>query len=102
MPKKALKWTGIALGGLVGVIVIVLVVLYFIGGARINKTYDVQVASVAVSSEAEDIERARHLVEAVALCQECHGDSVLSVAALTVASGQWPGTGAVPSRTGSA
>ena len=76
MLKKALKWAGIALGGLLGVIVIILVVLYFVGGARINKTYDIQVASVAVPAEAGAIERGRHLVEAVALCQECHGENL--------------------------
>ena len=56
MLKKALKWAGIALGGLLGVIVIVLVILYFVGSARINKTYDIQVASVAVSNEAAAVE----------------------------------------------
>ena len=73
MLKKALKWAGIALGGLVGVIVIILVILYFVGGARINKTYDIQVARVNVPNEAGAIERVRHFVEAIALCQECHG-----------------------------
>ncbi len=76
MLKKALKWAGIALGGLLGVIVIILVVLYFVGGARINKTYDIQVASVAVSNEAAAVERGRHFVEAIALCQECHGENL--------------------------
>ncbi len=66
MFKRALKWAGIALGGLVGVIVVILVVLYFVGGARINKTYDIPVASVAVSNEAGAIERGRHFVEAIA------------------------------------
>ncbi len=76
MLRKALKWAGIALGGLVGVIVVILAVLYFVGGARINKTYDIQVASVAVPNEAAAIERGRHLVESVALCQECHGENL--------------------------
>lgn len=76
MPKKALKWAGIAFGGLVGVIVIILVVLYFVGGSRVNKTYDIEVASVAVSNEAGAIERGRHVVEAIALCQECHGENL--------------------------
>ena len=48
MLKKALKWAGIALGSLVGVIVIILVVLYFVGGARVNKTYTIQVEPIDV------------------------------------------------------
>ena len=71
-----MKWAGIVLGGLVGLIVIVLAVLYFVGGARVNKTYDVQVASVAASNDAAAVERGRHLVQAVALCQECHGENL--------------------------
>ena len=39
--RKILKWAGIVLGGLIGVILIALVVLYFIGSSKVNKTYDV-------------------------------------------------------------
>ena len=40
--KKALKWIGIVLGGLVGLLVLAAVVLYAIGSSRLNKTYDIQ------------------------------------------------------------
>ena len=48
--KKVIKWAGIALGGLLGVIVIALVVLYFLGGLRVNKTHDIQVAAINVTT----------------------------------------------------
>ena len=73
---KILKWVGITLGGLIGVIIIAAVVLYFIGSSKINKTYDVEVVAVTVPTDDQAIERGRHFVEAVALCQECHGQDL--------------------------
>ena len=70
--KRILKWAGIAVGCLLGVIAIALGVLYFIGTAKINKTFDVQVADVVVPTDGADIERGRHFVEAVGVCQMCH------------------------------
>ncbi len=76
MLKKALKWAGIALGGLGGVVVIAFVVLYLVGGGRINKTYDIPVAAVAARTDAASVERGKHFVEAIGLCQECHGENL--------------------------
>ncbi len=79
MPKpllKILKWGGIALGVLVGLVVILIGVLYFLGGAQYNKTYDIQVAAVTVPTDEESIARGRHLVVTTGLCQECHGDNL--------------------------
>ena len=70
--KRVLKWAGIAVGGLLGLIVVAAVVLYFIGTAKINKTFDVQVAAVAVPTDPASVERGKHFVQAIALCQECH------------------------------
>ena len=74
--RKVLKWVGITLGGLIGIIIIAAVVLYFIGTSKINKTYDVEVVAVTVPTDDQAIERGRHFVEAVALCQECHGQDL--------------------------
>ena len=43
---KILKWVGITLGGLIGVIIIAAVVLYFIGSSKVNKTYNVEVVGL--------------------------------------------------------
>ena len=74
--KKVLKWVGIVLGGLIGIIILAAVVLYIIGTFKINKTYDIQVAAVAVPTDAQAIERGRHIVEAIALCTECHAENL--------------------------
>ena len=50
--------------------------MFFIGGSRINATYDVEVAQVSIPTDEEAVERGRHLVWSVGLCTECHGESL--------------------------
>ena len=69
-----LKWIGLALGGLFTLIVLLVVILSGIGGMRVTKSYDIQVAALDVPSDAASIEQGRHFIEAIALCQECHGE----------------------------
>ena len=79
MPKgllKVLKWVGIAIGGLVGLVVVALVVVWFLAGARINKTYDIQVKPVSVPTDEAAVARGRHVVRSFGLCQECHGENL--------------------------
>lgn len=72
--KRILKWIGIGLGGLVGLLVLALVVFYFLGSARLNKNYDIQVETIHIPRDEAAITRGRHLSEALTLCQACHGD----------------------------
>ena len=79
MPKpllKVLKWVGIAIGGLLGLIVVALVVIWFMAGSRLNKTYDTEVKPVAVPTDEASIARGRHLVHSIGYCTECHGDNL--------------------------
>ena len=73
---RVLKWVGIVLGSLVGLLVVALVVIYFVVGARLNKTYDIQPQVVAVPADPVSIERGRHLAEAITACQDCHGKNL--------------------------
>ena len=74
--KRVLKWVGIVLGGLLGVIVVAGVVVYFLGGSKLNQTFDVPAVTLAVPTDAASVERGRHLVETIGVCQECHGDDL--------------------------
>ena len=79
MPKalvRVLKWVGIAIGGLVGLIVVALVVVWFLAGSKINKTFDIEVKPVTVPTDEVSIARGRHVVRSFGLCQECHGDNL--------------------------
>lgn len=76
MALKILKWVGIVLGSLIGIVVIAVLVLYFLGSSKVNKTYDIQVAAVTVLTDEQAVERGRHLVEAIGLCMVCHADNL--------------------------
>lgn len=72
--KQAFKWIAVALGCLVLVIGVTATVLYSIGRARLNQTYEITVAAAYTSNNAETLARGEHLVEAVVACGECHGE----------------------------
>ena len=74
MVRKALKWTGIALGGLVALLVLVLVGLYASTGLRLSKTYRIDPAPLRVLSDAATMERGRHWT--AVHCTGCHGEDL--------------------------
>ena len=74
--RRFLKWAGIITGGLLGVFLVLLVVLFLIGSRKENRTYDVAIASVAVPTDAASIAKGKHYVEAVGVCQVCHGQNL--------------------------
>jgi mono/diheme cytochrome c family protein len=74
--NRYLKWAGLSFGGFVIVIIVVVAVLMLMGGSRFNRTYDIQVAAVNVPADAASIEWGKHFVEAIGVCQECHGDDL--------------------------
>ncbi len=71
--RRVLKWVGIALGGLVGLIVAALVVVWFVVGSRLGKTSEVQVASVSIPTDAPAEAEGWPLLIVELACQECHG-----------------------------
>jgi mono/diheme cytochrome c family protein len=77
--KKVLKWVGIILGGLVGVLLLAVVGLSIAGGARLNRTHDIQVESIAIPTDEAAMARGQFLVTTI--CTGCHGPD-LSGAAL--------------------
>jgi|TARA_B100000809_G_scaffold45374_1_gene39741 mono/diheme cytochrome c family protein len=74
--KQFLKWFGLIAGGLIGVAIVLLVVLFLIGSRKVNRTYDIEIASVAVPTDAESIAQGKHYVEALGACQVCHGQDL--------------------------
>ncbi len=74
--KKFLKWAGIAVASLSGLIVTSAIVLFAVGGSRLDRIYDIPVAALDVRRDEATIARGRHLAEAVLLCHACHGESL--------------------------
>jgi len=73
--KKALKWVGIILGGLVGLLLIAAVTLYAIGTNKLNRTYSYRVEGLTVPDDAETVAQGEHIV-VTRLCTECHGENL--------------------------
>ena len=71
MFKKWLKWIGIILGGLVGLLVLAAVVIFVLGTNKLNKQYQISPEAVAVPSDAAAIQRGEHLAT-IFLCADCH------------------------------
>ncbi|HUH96376.1 MAG TPA: cytochrome c [Anaerolineales bacterium] len=72
--NRVFKWTGIGLGCLIGLILIVVLGLYAKSSWEFGTKYNVQVETVVIPTDAASLERGRHL--ATILCMECHGDNL--------------------------
>lgn len=71
---KVLKWIGIGLGGLMGVLILAGAVLSFIGNSRLNERYEIQPPQVFIPADEAALERGAHLVEVT--CKDCHGEDL--------------------------
>jgi cytochrome c553 len=67
-----LRWTGRLLAGLVLLILLAVAVVYALSSVAIRKTYDFPDSSVRAATDSASLAWGRHLVEAVAKCQDCH------------------------------
>ena len=72
--KKLLKWTGIVLASLIGLILIAGVTLYTMGSGTFDKTYDVMPSLTTVVSDSAALAHGEHLAQ-IHACQYCHGDN---------------------------
>jgi mono/diheme cytochrome c family protein len=78
MVRKFLKWIGIVLGSLIGLIVLAFVTLYIIGTAEWSKlhgNYDVPVETVPIPTDEASIARGEHIAT-IHMCGYCHTDTL--------------------------
>ena len=74
--KRVLKWIGIGLAGLVGLLLVAAIVIFVVASLKLGRTYEVEVSAVAVPDDEAALERGEHLVRAIAGCDGCHGDNL--------------------------
>src|SRR5215216_4684686 len=77
MIRKFLKWIGIVLGSLIGMLVLAFVVLYVIGTVKWNRlhgTYDVPVETISIPTDQASTARGEHIAT-IRICKECHSDN---------------------------
>ncbi|MFN8383125.1 MAG: c-type cytochrome [Anaerolineales bacterium] len=72
--KKFFKWLGIIIGSLLGLVVLVFLGLAMKGNSMLKRTYDVQVETISIPTDADSIARGEHWVKAE--CIGCHGDDL--------------------------
>ena len=78
MIRKILKWIGIVLGSLVGLLVLAFVVLYTIGTVKWNKMhgqYEVPFEAISIPTDQASIARGEHIAT-LNLCRMCHTESL--------------------------
>ena len=75
--KKVLKWIGIVLGSLVGLVLLAVAVLFFMGSYRLSKTYDFPPSNLTLPTDAASIAFGKHRAET--LCEGCHGPGLSGI-----------------------
>lgn len=70
--KRFLKWVGIVVGALLVVVLAAFLIVYFVAGSRLNRTYTVAAKEINVPSDAATLARGEHLVTIFG-CTSCHG-----------------------------
>lgn len=75
--KKVLKWIGIVVGSLIGLILVAGVTLSLMGNARLNKTYDFPPSDLVLPTDEASLELGKHRVES--LCAGCHGPDLSGI-----------------------
>ena len=75
MIKKILKWVGIILAGLLGLLVLAAITLYVVTEQKLNKVYEVPPSGLVIPSDSATIVRGKHLVDSFGLCAGCHKDN---------------------------
>lgn len=69
--KKFLKWSGVIVGGLLGLLAVVLGVVYVRSEERINKVYELQPEAVVIPTNVEAIAEGKRLFASRG-CVDCH------------------------------
>ena len=71
---KILKWFGIVVVSLLGVLLFVGTLMFLMGNARFNKTYDFPPSDIDLPADEASLELGKHRVES--LCAGCHGSDL--------------------------
>ena len=73
---RALRWIGIGLLSLAGLLLVATIAIYIASSIRLNKTYQIAAEPIAIPSDAASIERGRHLATSIGQCVDCHSDNL--------------------------
>ena len=70
--RRWVRRLGLAVGGLVGLFLLLVVAFCIISYVRQQRTYTLVIPPLAIPTDSATLERGRHLVTAVGFCTDCH------------------------------
>lgn len=73
---RVLRWLGVGMGVLAGLLVVLAAGVYVASSVRLNKTYQVAEETVTIPTDAASIERGKYLVTTIGQCVDCHGENL--------------------------
>jgi mono/diheme cytochrome c family protein len=73
--KRALKWLGYLVGGIVVLLLIAVGTVYAVSSSRMSRSYATNVPVVPIPADSAAIARGKHLAVTVGKCPVCHGDN---------------------------
>ncbi len=73
--KTALKWVGIVLGGLVGLLVLAAIGVSFYMGAYLDRTFDIKGSAVTIPQDPASLEEGKRLATLRGCASGCHGEN---------------------------
>ena len=73
--KAILKWIGLALGAIFGLLILAVLGLYGMGQMRLSKKYDIPVQMVTLPSDAESLSEGKRIFQYRG-CEACHGEQL--------------------------
>lgn len=76
MFRKILRWLGIGVGGLVVLLIVAAIVVYFRSQAVVAQAYSAPTDEIVIPTDATTLERGRYLANYVSVCVDCHGDNL--------------------------
>ena len=78
MIRKILKWIGVVLGSLIGLLVLAFIVLYIIGTVKWNQVHgnhNVPVETIPIPTDQASIARGKHIAT-IHICRSCHTETL--------------------------
>jgi len=76
--KALLKWVAIILGGLLGLVLIISLILYGIGLARLNRIYTITPRMVKIPADEKSLREGKRIFQYRG-CEACHGEELQGV-----------------------
>lgn len=71
---RLLRWTAYAIAAVVGVAAVAATAVYGLSARDMGRTWTIPPSPVVAATDSAEIARGRHIVSAIAKCQDCHGD----------------------------